>query len=93
MGSAIHAENEDFISPVMARQSLLKAGLPPQTKSVTVDGVWFPSMMAMQLAFNAIGSREADIAIAVGAESFSCVPCVIDRGNARPLQTSPSSTG
>jgi acetyl-CoA C-acetyltransferase len=54
MGSAIHAENEDFISPVMARQSLLKAGLPPQTKSVTVDKVCCPSMVVMQLAFNTI---------------------------------------
>ena len=37
MGCALHAENEDFVSPCMARQSLLKAGLPPQTKSVTID--------------------------------------------------------
>ena len=31
MGSAMHAENVDFISPAMPRQSLLKAGFPRQT--------------------------------------------------------------
>ncbi len=77
MGSAIHAENEDFISPVMARQSLLSAGLPPQTKSVTVDKACCSSMTAMQLAFNTIRWREADVAIAVGAENFSRVPYII----------------
>lgn len=77
MGSAIHAENEDFISPVMARQSLLKAGLPPQTKSVTVDKACCSSMTAMHLAFNTIRWREADIVIALGAENFSRVPFII----------------
>jgi acetyl-CoA C-acetyltransferase len=77
MGSAIHAENEDFISPVMARQSLLRAGLPPQTKSMTIDKACCSSMTAIHLAFNFIRWREADIVVAVGAENFSRVPFII----------------
>ncbi|MEW6666986.1 MAG: thiolase family protein [Thermodesulfobacteriota bacterium] len=80
MGTAIHAENEDFIAPVMARQALLKAGLPPQTKSMTIDKACCSSMSAIHLAFNAIRWREADIVVAVGAENFSRVPFIVHHG-------------
>jgi len=80
MGTAIHAENEDFIAPVMARQALLKAGLPPQTKSMTIDKACCSSMSAIHLAFNTIRWREADVVVAVGAENFSRVPFIVHHG-------------
>jgi acetyl-CoA C-acetyltransferase len=80
MGTAIHAENEDFIAPVMARQALLKAGLPPQTRSVTVDKACCSSMTATHLAYNAIRLQDADIVVALGAENFSRVPFIVQPG-------------
>ena len=77
MGSAIHAENEDFISPCMARQSLLKAGLPPETQSVTIDKACCSSMTALHMAFNSIRWGESDVVVALGAENFSRVPFIV----------------
>jgi len=54
MGCAIHAENEDFVSPIIARQALLKAGLPPQTRSMTIDKACCSSMTATHLGFNTV---------------------------------------
>jgi acetyl-CoA C-acetyltransferase len=77
MGCAIHAENEDFISPCMARQALLKAGLPPETKSATIDKACCSSMTAIHMGYNAIKWGESEIVVVVGAENFSRVPFVV----------------
>ena len=82
MGCAIHAENDDFISPCVARQSLLKAGLPAQTKSVTLDKACCSSMTATHLGYNAIRWGESQIVVVAGAENFSRVPFII-RPNVR----------
>lgn len=80
MGCAIHAENDDFISPCVARQSLLKAGLPPQTKSVTIDKACCSSMTAAHLGYNAVRWGESKIVVVAGAENFSRVPFIIRPG-------------
>lgn len=77
MGCAIHGANDDFVSPIAARQSLLKAGLPPQTKSVTIDKACCSSMTATHMAFNSIRYYESEIVVVVGAENFSRVPFTI----------------
>jgi acetyl-CoA C-acetyltransferase len=77
MGCAIHAENEDFVSPCMARQSLLKAGLPPQTKSVTIDKACCSSMSATHMGYNSIKWEESEIVVVVGAENFSRAPFIV----------------
>ncbi len=77
MGCAIHAENEDFISPIVARQSLLKAGLPPETKSMTIDKACCSSMTATHMGFNFIKWGEADIVVVLGADCFSRVPFIV----------------
>ena len=77
MGCAIHAENEDFVSPCVARQSLLKAGLPPQTKSVTIDKACCSSMTAIDLGFKSIRWGESEIVVVAGAENFSRVPFIV----------------
>ena len=80
MGCAIHAENEDFISPCLARQALLKAGLPPETKSATIDKACCSSMTALHMAYNAIKWGESEIVVAAGAENFSRVPFIVHPG-------------
>jgi acetyl-CoA C-acetyltransferase len=77
MGCAIHAENEDFVSPCMARQSLLKAGLPSQTKSVTIDKACCSSMSATHMGFNSIKWGESKIVVVAGADNFSRAPFIV----------------
>lgn len=77
MGCAIHAENEDFVSPCVARQALLKAGLPPQTRSVTVDKACCSSMAATHMGFRMLKWGESQIAVVAGAENFSRVPFIV----------------
>ncbi len=80
MGCAIHAENEDFVSPILARQSLLKAGLPPQTVSMTIDKACCSSMAATHMGFNTIKWGEADIVVVLGADNYSRVPFIVNPG-------------
>ena len=77
MGCAIHAENEDFVSPIVARQALLKAGLPPYTKSMTIDKACCSSMTATHMGFNAVKWGEADVVVVLGADNFSRVPFIV----------------
>jgi len=77
MGCAIHAENEDFVAPVIARQALLKAGLPPQTKSMTIDKACCSSITATHMGINAIKLGESEIVVALGAENFSRAPFIV----------------
>jgi acetyl-CoA C-acetyltransferase len=77
MGCAIHAENEDFISPCVARQALLKAGLPPETRSATIDKACCSSMTATHLGYNAVRWGEAETVVVAGAENFSRVPFIV----------------
>ena len=80
MGCAIHAENEDFVSPIVARQALLKAGLPPQTKSMTIDKACCSSMTATHLGVNSIKWGESEIVVVLGADNFSRVPFIVHPG-------------
>jgi acetyl-CoA C-acetyltransferase len=77
-GCAIEAENEDFVAPCIARQALLRAGLPPQTISLTVERACCSSMVAVQLGYRAIKADPRLCVIAGGAESFSRVPLIVD---------------
>jgi acetyl-CoA C-acetyltransferase len=77
MGCAIHAENEDFVSPCVARQSLLRAGLPPETRSVTIDKACCSSMTATHMGFKSIKWGESEIVVVAGAENFSRVPFIV----------------
>ncbi len=45
---------KDVYTPIVARQSLLKAGLPPETTSCTLDKACVSGMSAVQLGFKAI---------------------------------------
>ncbi len=64
---------------VNARQALLKAGLPPETLSLTIDRACCSSLTAVQMSFRDIRYGEADIVMAVGAENMSNTPFVLHK--------------
>lgn len=70
------ASCKDVYTPVVARQSLLKAGLPPETNSCSLDKACVSGMSALQLGFRAIRSGEIDVAIGGGVTSFSREPLI-----------------
>lgn len=56
--------------PTSGRQALLRAGLPPETQSLTIDRGCCSSLTAVQLAYKSIRDGEFDWAIAAGAENM-----------------------
>ena len=68
---------KDVYTPVAARQTLLKAGLPDTTPSVSIDKACVSAMSAVKLASMAIRLGEIDSAIAGGATSFSQIPLIV----------------
>ena len=68
---------KDVYTPVAARQSLLKAGMPPTTPSISFDKACVSAMSAVKMAATAIRAGDIDVAIAGGATSFSREPLVV----------------
>jgi acetyl-CoA C-acetyltransferase len=62
---------------VNARQALLKAGLPPDTVSLTLDRACCSSLTCAQMGFRDIRYGESDVVLAVGAENMSNTPFVL----------------
>ncbi|SDF02593.1 thiolase family protein [Sporolituus thermophilus] len=65
---------KDPYTPVVARQSLIKAGLPASTPSITFDKACVSGMSAVYYAISRIRSGEAHVVLTGGATSFSTVP-------------------
>jgi acetyl-CoA C-acetyltransferase len=65
---------KDPYTPVVARQSLLKAGLSAYTPSITLDKACVSGMSAAYYAMGRIISGEVNIVLTGGATSFSTVP-------------------
>jgi len=68
---------KDVFTPVAARQTLLKAGLPAETPSISLDKACVSAMSALKLATMSIRLGEIDAAIAGGATSFSRIPLIV----------------
>jgi len=68
---------KDVFTPVAARQTLLKAGLPAETPSISLDKACVSAMSAVKLATMTIRLGEIDAAIAGGATSFSQIPLIV----------------
>ncbi len=68
---------KDPYTPVAARQSLIKAGLPHETPSISFDMACVSAMHAVKLAAMSIRLGEIDAAIAGGATSFSREPMLV----------------
>jgi acetyl-CoA C-acetyltransferase len=62
---------------VAARQTLIKAGLPPETPSLSLDKACVSAMSAVQLGCRAMMAGEISCAIGGGATSFSQEPLVV----------------
>ena len=56
---------------IPARQAILKAGLPPETRSLTIDRACCSSMTAVSQSLDAIKSGRAKVCMAVGSENMS----------------------
>jgi acetyl-CoA C-acetyltransferase len=67
---------KDVFTPVAARQTLLKAGLPASTPSISLDKACVSAMSAVKLASMAMRLGEIDAALAGGATSFSQEPLI-----------------
>ncbi len=68
---------KDVYTPVAARQTLIKAGMPHETPSISFDMACVSAMHAVKLAAMEMKAGEIDIAIAGGATSFSRVPLIL----------------
>lgn len=61
---------------VVARQALLKAGLPAQTVSLTLDRACCSSTASVILAFRTARAGEGNVLMALGAENLSNAPLI-----------------
>jgi len=68
---------KDVYTPVAARQTLLKAGLPAETPSIAIDKACVSAMSAVKLGCMAMKLEEIKIAIGGGATSFSQEPLIV----------------
>lgn len=68
---------KDVYTPVAARQTLLKAGLPAETPSISLDKACVSAMSAVKLGCMAIQLGEIEVAIGGGATSFSQEPLLV----------------
>ncbi len=68
---------KDVYTPVAARQTLLKAGLPAETPSVSLDKACVSAMSAVHYGCRAMVAGEIQCAIAGGATSFSQEPLIV----------------
>ena len=68
---------KDVYTPVAARQTLIKAGLPHETASISFDMACVSAMHAVKLAAMTMKAGEIDCAIAGGATSFSREPLIV----------------
>ncbi|WP_347489796.1 thiolase family protein [Desulfoscipio sp. XC116] len=65
---------KDPYTPVVARQSMLKAGIPPEKPSCTFDKACVSAMSAANYGSRSIKLDEAGMVLVGGATSFSTVP-------------------
>ena len=58
----------------VARQAMIKAGIPKETNAITINKVCASGMKALALGVQAIRSGEADVILAGGMENMSLIP-------------------
>jgi len=68
---------KDVYTPVAARQTLIKAGLPAETPSVAIDKACVSAMSAVHYGCRAMVAGEIRCAIGGGATSFSQEPLIV----------------
>jgi acetyl-CoA C-acetyltransferase len=68
---------KDVYTPVAARQTLIKAGIPPETPSVAIDKACVSAMSAVHYGCRGMVAGEINSAIGGGATSFSQEPLIV----------------
>jgi acetyl-CoA C-acetyltransferase len=68
---------KDPYTPVVARQALLKAGLPPETPSCSLDKACVSAMSAVNYGCRTIRAGEGEVILAGGVTSFSTIPFLL----------------
>ncbi|HBW37695.1 MAG: acetyl-CoA acetyltransferase [Peptococcaceae bacterium BRH_c23] len=71
------ASFKDVYTPVIARQTLLKADLAPETSSLSLDKACVSATTAIRLGLQAILAGEAEVVIAGGVTIFSQMPLIV----------------
>ncbi len=71
------SNTKDVFTPVVGRQSLLKAGLPPNTPCCTFDKACVSGTSALFYAMRALKAGDAEIVLAGGATHFSSIPFML----------------
>lgn len=74
LGCCTHCQAKEAVAPVIARQALLKAGMPVSVVSSTVDRACTSGTWAVKVGFDAIRLGEAGLVIAGGTEVMSRTP-------------------
>lgn len=74
LGCCTHCQAKEGVAPVIARQALLKAGMPFSVVSSTVDRACTSGTWAVKVGFDAIRLGEAGLVIAGGTEVMSRTP-------------------
>lgn len=65
-------------SNVNGRQAMLRAGLPPDVLSLTIDRACCSSLTSVILGYRAIKLDEGDVCMTVGTENMSNTPLVLN---------------
>ncbi|MDP5275624.1 thiolase family protein [Chengkuizengella axinellae] len=76
-GVCTQSEAREVLAPVIARQALLKAGLPDNTVSMTIDKACCSGLASISESAKSIQLGEVHTSIAGGAEVMSRTPMVI----------------
>jgi len=71
------SNTDDVFTPVVGRQSLLEAGLPPETPCCTFDKACVSGSSAIMYAIRALKAGDAEIVLCGGATHFSSVPYLL----------------
>lgn len=76
-GNGDTSNTKDPYTPVVARQTMLKADIPPEKPSVAFDQACISAMNAAKYGLRSIQLKEADTVMAGGSTSFSTVPFLL----------------
>ncbi len=76
-GNGDTTNTKDPYTPVVARQTMLKAGISPETPSVPFDQACTSAMTTVKYGSRSIQLGDADIVMTGGSTSFSTVPFLL----------------
>lgn len=76
-GNGDTSSTKDPFTPVVARQTMLKAGIPPETPSVAFDQACTSALSTIKYGARSIKLGEAKIVMTGGATSFSTIPFLL----------------